>query len=74
MMWWNGSGWAWLWMSVVMVSFWGGIGALIFWIVRSGQATRVTRHEPEAILAQRFAHGEISAQEFEERKQVLARR
>ena len=74
MMWWNGSGWAWLWMSVVMVAFWGGIGALIFWMVRSGQGARDKGHEPEDILAERFARGEISPEEFDQGKKVLAKR
>ena len=75
MMWWNGSGWAWLWMSVMMVAFWGGVGALIFLVVRSGSKTLPeARSDPEDILAERFARGEISAEEFHERKKVLAKR
>lgn len=78
MMWWHGdwNGWAWLAMTVSMVAFWG----LLIWgvlsVVRSaggGSAVSTGPPDPEQILRERFARGEIDADEFEQRLEVLRR-
>jgi putative membrane protein len=77
MMWWNGewNAWAWLVMSTGMIVFWG----LVLWAVLSvirGSSTPSGRREvsdPEQILEQRFARGEIDADEYEHRREVLRR-
>lgn len=65
----------WFWGSLMMIVFWGGLVAAIVFGVRafgggsrrsSGEAT-----DAEAILETRFARGEISQEEFEERRRVL---
>jgi putative membrane protein len=67
----GGYGGSWL-MPVLMIVFWG----LIIWgivaFVRSGVATSC-RHSESAleILKARYAHGEISKQEYEEKKKDL---
>lgn len=73
MMWsWHGvSGWDWVWMSFMMVAFWGLIGLGIYALVRT------TRHEhpsvdPKQVLAERFARGEISRLQYEEDRKRLA--
>lgn len=72
MMWGNGGwGWAgWLLMSVSMVVFWTLVGYGIYWLVRASQKSSEHTHGPDAddILADRFARGEISAEEYQERK------
>lgn len=68
----------WLWM-VIPVLFWGGLLALIAWaVVRifpSGQVGSVPREgnapSAEDILRERLARGEISAEEYRKRLQVL---
>jgi putative membrane protein len=77
MMWSNGMGWGgWLMMSVVMVAFWVivvfGIVAL-FRGTRDGGSRAPRRDEDDAqhILDERFARGEIDAEEYRRRQQVL---
>lgn len=74
MMWtygWTGS----IFGIVAMVVFWGALVALAvlafrgFAPSRSGETTIDARH----VLALRFARGEISEEEFEERTRVLDR-
>lgn len=72
-------GWDWVWGTLMMLVFWGGLAAAIVFAVRA--STRNSREgsgetrppDAGAILAARFARGEISQQEFEERKSVLER-
>jgi putative membrane protein len=78
MMWhwfhWGFGGW-WL-MFVVMIAFWGliiwGIIALVRTTTHRNNADSDTRH-PDAmeILKTRYARGEITREEFEERKKVI---
>ena len=75
MMWgWQGwSWWGWLAMSLGMVAFWG----LIIWGIVAlfrgwgGTSTRPERHDPEQILAERFASGEIDEDEYQRRLETL---
>jgi putative membrane protein len=76
MMWWNGGGWGWLVMSASMLVFWG----LVIWGVVSvvgssrGPSSGAGRPtDPERILKERFARGEIDAEEYEQRREVLRR-
>lgn len=76
MMDWDGgmSWWGWTIMSVFMVGFW----ALVIWAVvafvgyfRRGEARPPSDLDPEQILANRFARGEIDAQEYHRRLDTL---
>jgi putative membrane protein len=69
MMWWNGGHW--YWGALMMVVFWAGVVALAYLAVRGGRSER--RHRPTAreLLDERFARGEITADEYAERKAVL---
>jgi putative membrane protein len=66
---WDG-GWMWLWM-VFMVLFWAALIVFGVWAVRrftdrsSGSARR--------ILEERFARGEIDADEFQRQRDLLGR-
>lgn len=73
MMWgWNGwSWWGWLLMTLSMLGFWG----LVIWGIvalfrRSGDS-RHDRPDPQRLLAERFARGEIDEQEYQRRLQTL---
>ena len=64
--------------TVMMLVFWGGLIALVVFLARgfgtwSSQRRGPDRREPDAreILAERFARGEISEDEFEQRRRVL---
>lgn len=74
MMW--GDGWGWIGGGLMMLVFWGGLIALIMFLVRgagrSSQGGETPRpRDARDILAERFARGEISEEEFEQRKRVL---
>jgi putative membrane protein len=68
-------GWDWFWGAIMMVLFWGVLVAVVVFAVRafSGGPRRSSDESTgaEAILKTRFARGEISREEFEERKRVL---
>lgn len=72
MMWWSG-GWAgWLWMSVLMLAFWGGLIWLLITVWQDRQVPDSAPHRPAAeVLAERFARGEIDQAEYAERLRVL---
>jgi putative membrane protein len=67
------SWWGWLAMSLGMVAFWG----LIVWAVVAlfrgwgGTRPRQERPDPERILAERFARGEIDEDEYQQRLTTL---
>ncbi len=64
------SGWGWGWMFFGSV-FWAGLIGLVLWaVIRNPGATSPTA-DPDAILAERFALGEISSEEFAERRAAL---
>ena len=70
-----GTGWM-IVMMVAMALFWGGIILGIAWLIRGGfESWRAGRGEtPIGILERRFAEGAISAEEYHERRDVLANR
>lgn len=77
MMWFgSGSGgWvAWLMMSLVMLVFWGGFLAMIVWAIRGSGGRVESKPDAMNILEERFARGEIDAQELESRRSALAKR
>lgn len=74
------AGWgvgAWLAMSLMMVVVWGLPIALVVWALRSSfhrePPTGPTPPPPSAdeVLAERYARGEISEEEFARRREVL---
>ncbi len=76
MMWWHGNlnGWEWLAMAASMVAFWG----LVIWAVlsvvgRGGPSGRSAPSDPEQILRERFARGEIDADDYERRRELMRR-
>lgn len=72
-------GWEMLMVSILgMLLFWGGLLALLYFVVRAatggGRAASGPapgRHEPYDILARRFAEGEIDGEQFREMKRLL---
>ncbi len=80
MMWWSDAGWgagSWLAMSVMMVLFWGGLIALGVWLVRRARISPSTDQvqsatvDPDRVLAERFARGEIDDAEFTRSRTIL---
>jgi len=77
MMWNDGMSWTgWLYMAVTAVAFWALVVVavvILFRGVRSGTARQQQVEDPDAahILDQRFARGEIDADEYHARQDVL---
>ena len=77
MMWWNGgTGWAgWVVMSVTMIAFWALVVVAVLAIFRGDRATQQrvgpAHHDPEQILDERFARGEIDVEEYHDRQEAL---
>ena len=68
----------WILGMLVPLLFFGGLIALIAWVIvhltsgHRGESTLGTREDSaEEILRQRFARGEIDAEEFEKRRRTL---
>ena len=71
MMWYyGGGGWNWLWMTLMMLIFWGGVIAVAVWAIRSGLGSRRENDALDA-LRRRLAAGEISPEDFEKTKRIL---
>ncbi|MGA9533674.1 MAG: SHOCT domain-containing protein [Anaerolineales bacterium] len=71
----GGEWWMVLVMGLLMLLFWGGVLALLFWVVRAAAGQRGPHQGPGEgaldILARRYAMGEISAEEYQEMKAAL---
>ena len=78
-MWWHGpghgpGGWWWIVPVVWTVLFWGAVAAGGVYLLRRRPAERGHGEAAEAVLADRFARGEISDEEYRERLAVLRER
>ncbi|MCK2220979.1 SHOCT domain-containing protein [Actinomadura sp. ATCC 31491] len=78
MMWWgydHMSGWGYLIMGLSTVLFWGlVITAIVMaarYVSRNARAGAPPQQSPEDVLAQRFARGEIDAEEYRSRLETL---
>lgn len=67
---------AWWWGWIMMVAFWATIVLLVVWAIRSSRSPDDRRDldRAERRLGERFADGEIDADEYENRLEVLHRR
>ena len=73
MMWYYGAGGAgWFWMTMAgMLLFWGGVAALVVWLVRRSSVPQRTEDAALDILRRRLAAGEITPEDFEKTKKTL---
>jgi putative membrane protein len=67
------AGW-WILMAVMMVAFWGLVILGIVWLIRTVMAERGGHGgaNPIELLDRRLASGEISPEEYRERRDALA--
>jgi putative membrane protein len=68
-MWGYYDGWNWLWMAPMMILFWGGIIALVFFAIRSSGSRG--NNQAMDVLRRRLANGDISQDEFEKIRKAL---
>jgi putative membrane protein len=71
MMWGYADGLSWLWMVPMMLLFWGGVIALVFFAVRAFSGQKSTGDPAIETLRQRLAAGQISQEEFDKTKRIL---
>jgi putative membrane protein len=75
--WYNGMGWGgWILMTLVMLAFWALVIFAVVAVFRgfgrsSGPVEPTTRRDALETLQERFARGEIDADEYEARARVL---
>jgi putative membrane protein len=65
------SGWNWMLMMIGMAAVWGFIAWAILASLRSKRAEPAAGDSAEQILARRLAAGEIDAEEYQHRLDVL---
>jgi putative membrane protein len=58
-------------MTLMMLAFWGGLIAFVVWAIRGTRRPADPTKDAESILEERFARGELDADELESRKKVL---
>jgi putative membrane protein len=62
----------WIWMTSMMVIFWGVVAVVVIAVIRSsGSTTAAPRDTPEETLRQRLARGEIGIEEYQQRLEAL---
>ena len=74
----HGAGWGWwILMTIGMVAFWAAIIYLVVWLVRGTRSARdqqpmnTSSETPLEILKRRLAAGEISVDEYNEKRAAL---
>jgi putative membrane protein len=70
--WGPGSGWAWLWGPIVLLLWVALIATVVWFVVRSarpGERSGVER--AREVLAERYARGELTTEEYRERLEQL---
>ena len=72
MMWGYYGGWAWPWAAAMMVLFWGALIAVIFFTIRAFATSRRPGDATLEILKRRLAAGEISPEDYEKTRKILA--
>lgn len=79
---WHDGSWgpgAWIAMGLMMLAFWGLIAALVVYVIRNvghraDDAGVAGPYEALRILGERFARGEIDADEYSQRRDLLRSR
>ena len=70
---WDGADW--VWMTLMMIAFWGGLAAVIVFAIKgfggSRRSSEASAADARTVLETRFAKGEISEEEFQDRKRAL---
>jgi putative membrane protein len=78
--WYDHGGWGWGWFAMVVFMAAIAVAAVVavVWMVRTSSAVAVasppSADEAERILEARFARGEIDAEEFTTRRELLRKR
>lgn len=75
MMWYDHGSWGaggWVVMGLMMLVFWGGLVAVVAWLINSSRRDGPPPpRSADELLAERFARGEIDEDEFTHRRELL---
>jgi putative membrane protein len=66
---WDG-GWMWLWGTLMMLTWVVVVGVAVWLVLRSSRSQRDTSRARQ-ILDERFARGELSVEEYEQRRDAM---
>ncbi len=70
--WHDMDGWDWVWMTTMMVVFWGGVAAVVIVLIRrTGPTDAPPQLTPEETLRGRLGRGEIDIDEYHQRLGAL---
>jgi putative membrane protein len=67
---WDG-GWMWLWGTLMMLTWAAVIGVAVWLILRSTRRGDSSSARAKEILDERFARGELTIEEYRERREAL---
>jgi putative membrane protein len=68
----DGGGWMWLWATIMMLAVVAAVGVVVWLVVRSTrQPEPRSGDRAREILAERYARGELSTEEYHERLDAL---
>jgi putative membrane protein len=72
-LWGHAGGWHWLWILFALL-FWIGLGAAVAYLLThvTGRRQQSGANRARDILAERFARGEITPEEYDERLSYLS--
>jgi putative membrane protein len=70
--WGPGSGWGWLWGSIVLLGWVALIATVVWFVARSARSPeRSSVERAREVLAERYARGELTTEEYRERLEQL---
>jgi putative membrane protein len=72
-MWESHTGWAWWWMGVAMLVFWGFVAWVAVSLVRQGDKEPRVAGGARETLDERYARGEIEDDEYRRRSDLIRR-
>jgi putative membrane protein len=72
-MWEGPTGWAWWWMGVAMLVFWGFVAWVAVTLVHQGDKEPRVPGGAREILDERYARGEIEDDEYRRRSDLIRR-
>lgn len=64
-------GWMWLWGTLMTLVFVAAIAGAIWAVIHATQSRPPGRDRPQDILAERYARGELTTEEYHERLEAL---
>lgn len=68
---WGAPIWMWVAGTLMMLFFWGGLAALVVWVVKTVTSPHEAPSSAEEILKRRLAAGQITDEDYERTRRAL---